>query len=192
MPPLSVWVDEKGWLGTQQQSTPAEQSVRLAAVFPGPQTAGMAVGVVGFAAATVGVYAAADTSSGTAQAIEFAATPLPTTTTTTPPTTVPPSTVPGDTLPDGPLIDPGDFGTERPTSVLGGVLFDLLTGQGVPPNQANCAIETLDDRVGLDAVDTGAVLAGDAAAIAPINQAALDCGIDQATFDATLAAAAGG
>jgi hypothetical protein len=192
MPPLSVWVDEKGWLGTQHQVTPPTQSVRLAAELPGPQTAGMAVGVVGFTAAAIGVYATADTSSGTARAITFEATPLPTTTTTTPPTTVPPTTVPGDTVPEGPRIDPGDFGTDKPTNALGGILFDLLIEQGVPANQANCAIETLDERVGLDVVDTAALLAGDAAAIAPVNQAALDCGIDQATFDATLAAARGG
>lgn len=195
MPPLSVWVDEKGWLSTQTPVAGPLDSVRLAAAIPGPQTVGMAVGVVGFVAGGAVVYATADTTTGTASAIVYEAVALPTTTTSTtipPPTTAPPPTVPGETVPAGPLIDPSTFGTDKPTSALGGILFDLLIGQGVPPNQANCAIETLDERVGLDNVDTGAVIAGDQAAITPINQAALDCGIDQATFDATLASAPGG
>jgi hypothetical protein len=70
------------------------------------------------------------------------------------------------------------------------VLFDQLTAQGVPPNQANCAIESVAG--GIDSVDTGAVIGGDDAAAAPVVQAALDCGIEQATIDATLAAIRGG
>ena len=192
MPPLSVWVDEKGWLGTQAQETPLVGSVRLAAPFPGQQAVGAAIGVVGFAAAGVGVYAAADTSSGTASEISYEATPLPTTTTTTSTTTttVPPSTVPGDTVPEGPLIDPNDFGTERPASPVGGIVFDNLIAQGVPANQANCAIESVEG--GIDNIDAGAVLAGDDSAAAPVVQAGLDCGIDQATIDATIAAIRGG
>jgi predicted RND superfamily exporter protein len=189
MPPLSVWVDEKGWLGTQSQGAEPLESVRLAAPFPGPQAVGAAVGLVGFAAAGVGVYATADTSSGQASEISYAATPLPTTTTTTT-TTVPPTTVPGDTAPEAPLIDPSEFGTERPTSPVGGIVFDNLIAQGVPPNQANCAIESVEG--GIDSVDAGAVLAGDDAAAAPVVQAGLDCGIDQATIDATIVAIRGG
>ena len=189
MPPLSVWVDEKGWLGTQTQGADPIGSVRLAAPLPGPQTVGAAVGIVGFAAAGVGVYAAADTSSGKASEIVYEATPLPTTTTTTT-TTVPPTTVPGDTVPDGPKYDPNDFGTERPSSPVGGIVFDNLIAQGVPPNQANCAIESVEG--GIDNIDAGAVLAGDDAAAAPVVQAGLDCGIDQATIDATIAAIRGG
>ena len=187
MPPLSVWVDEKGWLGTQTQGADPIGSVRLAAPIPGPQTVGAAIGVVGFVAAGVGVYATADTSSGTASEISYAAMPLPTTTTTTPPTTIPPTTVPGQ---EGPLIDPSTFGSDRPASLVGGILFDTLTAQGVAPNVANCAIESVAG--GIDNVDTGAVLAGDDAAAAPVVQAALDCGIDQATIDATLTAIRGG
>jgi hydrophobe/amphiphile efflux-3 (HAE3) family protein len=189
MPPLSVWVDERGWLGTQTQGADPTGSVRLAAPLPGPQTVGAAVGVVGFVAAGIGVYATADTSTGEASEISYAATPLPTTTTTTT-STVPPSTVPGDTVPEGPVIDPNDFGTERPTSPVGGIVFDNLIELGVPANQANCAIESVEG--GIDNVDAGAVLAGDDAAAAPVVQAGLDCGIDQATIDATIAAIRGG
>jgi len=190
MPPLSVWVDEKGWLGTQHQGADADSSVKLAAPIPGGQTVGMAIGAVGFVAAGAVVYATADTSSGTASSIEYEATPLPTTTTTIPPTTLPPTTVPGDTVPDAPAINPDDFGTERPTSLVGGILFDELTALGVPPNQANCAIESVPG--GIDSIDAGAVVGGDDAAAAPVVEAALACGIDQATIDATLASIRGG
>jgi predicted RND superfamily exporter protein len=189
MPPLSVWVDTRGWLGTQQPVAGPTESVRLGAKFPGPQTVGAVIGVVGFAATGAVVYATADTDSGTANTIEYEAAPLPTTTTTTPPTTVPATTVPGQ---EGPLINPEDFGTERPTSSVGATLFDLLADQGVPANQANCAIETLDDRVGLDNLDVGGILGGVEEAVAPVYQAAEDCGIDSTIVDAGLVALAGG
>ena len=60
----------------------------------------------------------------------------------------------------------------------------------MPPNQANCAIESVPG--GIDTVDAGAVVAGDDAAAQPVVQAALDCGIEQAVIDATLAAIRGG
>jgi len=187
IPPLSIWADKRGWLGTQQPSAGPLDSVRLAAPFPGPQTVGAVVGAVGFAVSGAVVYATADTSTGTASTVEYISTPLPTTTTTTPPTTIPPTTVAGQV---GPLINPDDFGTERPASPVGGILFDQLTGQGVPPNQANCAIESIPG--GIDSVDTGAVLGGDDAAAAPVVQAALDCGIDQSVVDAVLTSLRGG
>ncbi len=187
IPPLSIWADQRGWLGTQQPSAGPLDSVRLAAPFPGPQTVGAVVGAVGFAVGGAVVYATADTSTGTASTVEYVSTPLPTTTTTTPPTTIPPTTVPGQV---GPLINPDTFGTERPTSPVGGILFDQLTGQGVPPNQANCAIESIPG--GIDSVDTGAVLGGDNAAAAPVVQAALDCSIEQSVVDAVLASLRGG
>jgi len=97
--------------------------------------------------------------------------------------------VPGDTVPEGPVIDPDDFSSDRPVDPVSGILFDTLTAQGVPPNQANCAIESIPG--GIASVDTGAVLGGDDDAAAPVIQAALDCGIEQATVDATLAALRG-
>jgi predicted RND superfamily exporter protein len=192
MPPLSVWVDEKGWLGTQKPVAGPKDSVRLAAAFPGPQTVGAVIGVVGFAAAGGVVYATADTSSGQASEIEYAATPLPTTTTTTPPTTVPPTTVPGDTVPEGPSVNLDDFPSERPTDSLAGTLFDLLATQGIPGNQANCAIQTLDEQLGLTNLDTAGVLGGNPDAIEPVYLASEACGIDRATVDAALATLAGG
>src|SRR5690606_31103718 len=45
MPPMMVWVDAKGWLGTDEQIDP-ERSMRFAAEMPGDQTAFAAVGAV--------------------------------------------------------------------------------------------------------------------------------------------------
>jgi predicted RND superfamily exporter protein len=192
IPPLSIWADERRWLGTQQPSAGPLDSVRLAAPFPGPQTVGAVIGAVGFAATGAVVYATADTSSGTASTVEYIGTPLPTTTTTTPPTTVPPSTVPGETVPEGPTVNLDDFPSERPTDSLAGTLFDLLATQGIPGNQANCAIQTLDEQLGLANLDTAGVLGGNADAIEPVYVASEACGIDRATVDAALATLGGG
>ncbi len=148
MPPLLVWIDSKGLLGTQEQGVDSGHSVRLAALLPGKQTVPAAIGVVVLIAAAVGVYVSADTSGGESEEVAFAAVPLPTTTTTTTTTIAPPPTSAGE-VPAGPLIDPSTFGDEKPTTVVGGVLFDLLTGSeiGVAPNVANCAIETLATRI---------------------------------------------
>jgi hypothetical protein len=157
---------------------------------PSGQTVGAVVGAVGFAAAGVATYSLADTTTGEAETVVYDATPLPTTTTTTPPTTLPPTTVPGDTVPDGPVIDPESFGTDRPTGLVGGILFDELTAVGVAPNVANCAIESVPG--GVENIDTAAVLAGDTAAAQPVVDAALSCGIDQGTIDAVFASITGG
>ena len=186
MPPLSVWVDQRGWLGTQNPVAGPTESVRLAAAIPGPQTVGAAVGVVGFVAAGAVVYATADTDSGEASEVSFEAVPLPTTTTTT---TIPPTTVPG-VEPD--VLDPNDFGTERPDSIVGGALFDLLTEQGVPPNQANCTIETLNSRISDDDLLALGIITAEPEATEFVVQAAQDCGIDDETIDAALAAFGGG
>ena len=69
-------------------------------------------------------------------------------------------------------------------------MFDAYVAQGVPPNQANCAIESVEG--GIENVDTGAVLGGDDAAAQPVIQASLDCGIAQEDVDAILAALRGG
>ncbi len=55
-----------------------------------------------------------------------------------------------------------DFPSERPTDSLAGTLFDLLATQGIPGNQANCAIQTLDEQLGLANLDTAGVLGGNA------------------------------
>ncbi|MDX2379500.1 MAG: MMPL family transporter [Acidimicrobiia bacterium] len=189
MPPLSVWVDRRGWLGTQEQTAPATASVRLAAVFPGAQTIGMAVGVVAAVVGAVVVYSTADTGDGEAVEVAYAAVPLPTTTTTTTTTTMPPptTTIAGETVPDGPLIDPSGFPTERPESFVSGVLFDLLTDNGVEPNVANCAITTLFTRITEEELLTMVGPPLEQAAVDLVTQASLDCGIDQETIDAAIA-----
>ena len=93
MPPMMVWVDSKGWLGTKAQIDPTT-AVKLAAPMPGDQTVAAGIGVVAFAGAAIGVYASADTSSGAADEVSFVGGPVAhhdhdqhatTTTTTTPP-----------------------------------------------------------------------------------------------------------
>jgi len=154
MPPLSVWVDLRGWLGTQEQvpgvGVAPTAAVALAAPMPGGQTAAAAVGAVAFAAGGVAVYAAADTDNGEASNISYTAvttttTEAPATTTTeAPETTVPDTTAPETTVPDGtettapptteapPAVDPGDYPPDRPTNgeLLDTTLYDLLVGGG--------------------------------------------------------------
>ncbi len=189
MPPLLVWIDQKGLLGTQEQGVDTQHSVRLGAVLPGKQTVPAAIGTVLLVLAAVGIYATADTSSGETEQLAFAAVPLPTTTTTTTTTIAPPPTTEGDGAPAGPLIDPSTFGDEKPTSVVGGVLFDLLTNPeiGVAPNVANCAIETLATRISDDELLALGAATGEPAAVEVVTQAALDCGISQNQIDRAVA-----
>ncbi len=200
MPPLSVWVDGRGWLGTQEHAGSPEDAVVLASPFPGGQTAAAAIGGVAMVAGAVGVYLAADTDTGDSTEISYLAAPLPTTTTTTTTTTtLPPTTTiegeeaPETTVSEGPPIDPGGFPTDPPTEgIVAPILFGLLTDQGVEPNVANCAISTLLERVD-EATLLGLGLAdGAPEAVEPVVQAALDCGIPQETVDAALNAFLGG
>lgn len=192
MPPLSVWVDEKGWLGTQEQGS-SKGNVVLAAKFPGKQAVGAVVGLVALIAGAIAVYATADTSTGTSTEAAYAATPLPTTTTTTTVAPATTTTVPADDgvidEPVGPLIDPSTFGTDKPASPVGGVLFDLLTRPevGVAPNVANCAIATLAERVDDNELIALGAATAEPAAVVPITQAALDCGITQNQIDRAIA-----
>lgn len=174
LPPLAVWVDERGWLATQKQGFDTATSVRMAAKIPGKQTvvaAIAAIAVVALSAGAVAVYATADTSSGESSRVAYAATPLPTTTTitttattatiatTTTTTTIAtatattiapaPTTTVAGTEPAGPLVDPSGFGTERPTTLVGGVLFGfadsndaaaatVFSGRGPDPLLLGC------------------------------------------------------
>lgn len=190
MPPLSVWVDERGWLGTQEQGTRGG-AVRLAANVPGGQMVGAGVGAIALAAGVLGVYSTADTDSGAASTASFTAVPLPTTTTTTTTTIAPPPTTaaPEGAEPAGPLVDPSGFSDEPPVGLIAETLFNLLTGDqvGVAPNVANCAIETLASRVSdEDLLALGAATAEPAAAEL-IAQAARDCGITENQIDRALA-----
>ncbi len=197
MPPLSVWVDSRGWLGTQQRVAGAEQSVRLAAAFPGAQTIGMAIGAVAAFAGVIFVFASADTDDGESTVAAYAAVPLPTTTTTTTTTTMPPptTTIEGQEepeAPEGPLIDPSDFPTERPETFVSGTLWDLLTEVGVEPNVANCAIDTLFTDLTAEELLALGIVTLEPAAVEVVVEAALACGITQEEVDEALALFASG
>jgi hydrophobe/amphiphile efflux-3 (HAE3) family protein len=188
MPPLSVWVDEKGWLGTQEQGLANGASVRLGALMPGKQTPAALIGIVALIAGAIAVYATADTSSGESTEVAYAAAALPTTTTIAPETT---TTVAGEepVESDGPLIDPSTFGTDRPESLVGGVLFDLFTSPevGIEPNVANCAIETLNSRVSDEELLALGAATAEPEAVVPITVAALACGFTQNEVDRAIA-----
>ena len=184
MPPMLVWADQRGWLAAREQPG----SVRLGAPADGGQFVASLGAAAVLGAATAVIYQSADTSSGEAEEVAYAAMPLPTTTTTT----LPPTTTVAGSVPAGPVVDPSTFGSERPASAVGGVLFDRLTEQGVAPNVANCAVETLFSRVSeADLLAAGIATFSDEA-LAPAIQAATDCGIPRATTDAAIAAQRGG
>jgi hypothetical protein len=207
MPPIMVWVDDRGWLGIEPQIDP-DRSVRLAAPVPGDQTVLAGVGAVAIIGASAAVYASADMSQGSAATVEYGAIALPTTTTTTttttvPPTTVPPTTVegqepppsteaPGTTEPAGPVIDPADFPDTPPGGVFGPALFELLTDAGLPGNTANCVIATSFERGGGEDVLVPLLLASDPAALETVRQAGADCGAPADQIDEAIAAGTGG
>jgi hypothetical protein len=211
MPPMMVWVDGKGLLGTKAQEDPTT-AVRLGAELPGDQTIAAGIGLVAFAGAAVGVYASSDTSSGEASEIVYGAVPIPTTTTTTTTTTVPPTTVPvttvplapGETAPPtsetpattepaGPVIDPTQFPDEAPATAFGPTLFDLLTGAGIPGNVAHCTIVTAFERYpGGETALVPQLIAADAAALDLVAQSGADCGVDPDQLAAAIAAGTGG
>ncbi|MDW3215418.1 MAG: MMPL family transporter [Ilumatobacteraceae bacterium] len=210
MPPIMVWVDDRGWLGIEPQVDP-NRSVRLAAPVPGDQTVLAGVGAVAFIGAAAGVYASADTSQGDATTVEYASVALPTTTTTVaptttttvPPTTVPPTTVEGEepppsteapatTEPSGPVIDPADFPDTVPAGVFAPALFGLLTDAGLPGNTANCVIATSFERGGGEETLVPLLLASDPTALETVRQAGADCGAPADQVDAAIAAGTGG
>lgn len=192
MPPLLVWVDEKGWLGTQEQGNTGRQSVRLAAVVPGKQLIGAVAGGVLLIGALVAVYSTADTDGGSAEEVAYAAVPLPTTTTTTTTTVAPPE---GEepVVPSGPAIDPSTFGDERPATVVGGVLFDLFTSDviGVAPNVANCAIETLASEITDEELLALGAAQASPESVAFVEPSSLACGITQNQVDRAVASLRG-
>lgn len=93
-----------------------------------------------------------------------------------------------------PLVDPSTFGTERPETLVGGVLFDLLTDErvDVEPNVANCAIETLASEVPDDELLALGAATAEPAAVIPITIAGLACGIPQETIDIAIDIQRGG
>lgn len=184
MPPLMVWADERNILATTQR----EGSVRLAASPEGRQMVGVVAAIVVLAGVSIALLASADTSTGAAEELAYEAVPLPPT-----PTPVPtPTPTPAPVDEEAPGIDVTQFGSDRPAGLVDGVLFDLLTGQGVDPQAAVCTGETLLSRVPEADLLAAGIASFEDAAVEPVIAAALDCGIDQATIDATLDAARGG
>jgi hydrophobe/amphiphile efflux-3 (HAE3) family protein len=193
MPPLMVWVDERGWLGTEEQQH--HHSVRLAAVLPGSQTPFAAVGAVALAAGAVGIYAGADTSTGEASVISYAAVALPTTTTTSTTTTTTTTTTlapgvepPPSTEPAGPEVDPSGFPTEPPTTPIAAILFQRLLDEGVAPNVANCGITTAYEEVDENGLIEMGIATLEPEPVAVVTRGALKCGITQETIDAAIEA----
>lgn len=198
MPPLVKWADGHGWLATET----SDGAVQLAAPPHRPQLIGAGVGTAVLIGALVLVLVSADTSSGSAaSALEYQAQPLPTTTVapTTEPATTPPATTdspttepPVDTAPseDTPraTVDASGFSDERPATLVGGIVFDALTAQGVEPNVARCSADVLY-LIAPDAdVRAGEFAAFTRDALAPVIEAARNCGVDDATIDATIEA----
>ena len=200
MPPLSMWVDARGWLGFGDTIDP-DRGVVLAAPAPGPQTPAAVVGGVAMLAGSVGVYAAAETEEGEANEVVFVAMEATTTTTTTTTTTVAPADGDGaetttTTEAAGPEIDPSGFPSDPPgadADIAAIALFPaLVDGAGVAPNVANCAISTLlEETDGLTLVAAG-ILDAAPEAVEPVQRAAFACGVTPEQFDAALDAFLGG
>jgi len=193
MPPLLVWVDELGWLGTAEQRHAG--SVRLAAAMPGGQTPLAAAGAAVFAAGVIGSYVGADTSTGESSEFAYAAVALPTTTTTstttttTTTTTLPPGVEPPpSTAPTGPEVDPSGFPTEPPATPIAAILFQRLLDQGVEPNVANCAITTAYEEVDENGLIAMGLATLEPEPVAVVTRGALKCGIPQETVDAAIEA----
>jgi len=181
MPPLMVWADERGLLGTGEQIS--ARSVRLAARMPGPQTALAAVGVVAFGAGAILTYSLADTTTGAAVDVSYSPVALTTTTTTTVAIEISDDDAPA------PTVDPSGFPETRPEGTVAGILFDALTEVGEAPNVANCTVETLFERVDEAELLALGLPAFTPASLEPVITAATDCGIGPARIDAAIAAA---
>ena len=186
MPPILQWADLKGLLDTGDYDP--EAAVVLAAKPSGARLAVWVGSLVLAAGAVVWLYASADRSSADTAEFEFVAQELPTTTTTTaapaPPSDEGAAGGPGS----GGSVDASTFGTERPSDPLTGLLFDALTAQGATPNQAVCTAETLLTRTTTDELVAQGIASFSEEALAPVVQAAQDCGVDQGVIDATIAA----
>lgn len=184
MPSLSIWVDERGWLGTNDAEAAPFGAVVLASSRRGPQAIVALISAVLLLVGAIAVYSSADTSVGASSGVAYAAVPLPTTTTTTTTTTAP--------VDDAPLIDPSTFGDTRPESLIGGTLFDLMIGQDVEPNVANCVIETLGTLVTDDELIALGIVSAEPEAVLPVIAAADVCGVGSDVVDAALATFLGG
>ncbi|MEZ5380760.1 MAG: MMPL family transporter [Microthrixaceae bacterium] len=177
MPPILQWADAKGFLDTGENAP--ERAVVLASKPTGARLGVWIGSVVVVGATVVGLFLAADSTSGDTTQISFEAQELPTTTTA----------AEGEGEPAGDVdTDPANYGTERPTDLVGGTLFDALTAQDAAPNAAVCTGEVLLSRVTQEELISLGIAEFTDEALEPVIQAAQDCGIDQETIDATVAA----
>lgn len=176
MPPILKWADEKGYLDTGD--TAPDKAVVLASKPTGTRLLVWVGSIAVIGATVVGLFLSADSTSGDTTQINFAAQELPTTT-----TAAPEEPAGGDAE-----IDPASYGTERPSDLVGGTLFDALTAQGAEPNEAVCTGEVLLSRVTQDELIGLGIAEFSDEALEPVILAAQECGIDQETIDATVAA----
>lgn len=188
MPVLLVWADERGLIGVDEHEG-RQRSVRLAGRGKGPQFIGSLAAAALMAVTAFVLLSKGEGDEGQASASAFAPVGLPTTTTSTTTTTTTAPPAPGETIP---AIDPGTFGTARPTGIVTGTLFDLLTANGVEANKAVCTAETLLSRISEDDLLASGIATFSDEALVPVLQAALDCQVTQEQIDATVTQARGG
>ena len=185
MPPILVWADNRGWIGTE--STSSEHSAHGVVLADKPRPS-LLVGVVALGALGLVLFLGADSESGDANASEFTSVALPTTTTTTTTTTtLPPGQEPVE-------IDITQYGTEQPppTDLVPSTLWSFLTQAGGDPQRAVCTGSVLGDRVDLDDLITRLVPGFPDDALVPVIQAAEDCGVDPDVLDEAIVIARGG
>ena len=172
MPPLCVWADRRHLLLTGDVDPVG--AVRLSAHNRGTRLWLWVGAVVVMAGVAAALYSSAERDEGTAARLAYSAQPLPTTTTTEAPAE------------DPDAIDPSSYGTTPTPGLITTTLFDLLTAQGAEPNQAVCAGDVLISRVSEQELLALGIAEFAPEAVAPVIEAAQDCGIEQSVIDATI------
>ena len=180
VPPLVKEADRRGLLAIGPDSgADASRRGRAGAGWAG-WAGGAAIAALGIAIIVISVR---DDKPAPAQALTSSEVEAPAT--IPPPTTAAPSTTSlptGDTLPAGPI--------ERPTGLVAGAFWDVLTGVGVDPGIARCAADDL-----LANTPEADLLALGIASVprppevnALLDASAKRCGVTQAQLDAAAAA----
>ena len=99
---------------------------------------------------------------------------------------------PVDTAPEAVApIDASSYPAERPAGLIDGTIFDLLTAQGADPQAANCTGSVLLTRVSEDELIALGIATFAPEAVAPVEAAAVDCGVPPSTVAATIDAGLG-
>jgi predicted RND superfamily exporter protein len=182
MPPLLVWADGRNWMGIVSHNLPdGEYSVVLAdKPRPGLLITGAAV-----LAIAVALFVTSETEEGSAAVGEFTSVAVPTTTTTT--TTLDPNVEP----PPTDEVDVSQYGTDRPTGTLEGLLFDVLTQAGADPQRAVCTATILLERFTTEELVANGLADFTDEALVPVIIAGQDCGIPDDQIDGAIAIARG-